>query len=141
MMRGRKIRPLVMFAMTLKSLKAFTLVELMITAYVLLIGISGVLLSYVQFLSSSQSSWDMTVASSHAESILEDMHTQKSLADIPSIDWDGWADTHGFKSLPEEKIIAVFDNASPQLLDITVTVEWQRNKAIKNLTLQTKLAR
>jgi Tfp pilus assembly protein PilV len=121
--------------------KGFTLLELLIAAYILIIGISSTLLLNVNAMTSSQYSWDLTVATTHAEHILEEMQLKGSLPEITGMDWNAWAAQQKLSTLPGEKIEVRFDNAEADPLDIEVTVEWQRKLRKNNIAFKTKMTK
>jgi Tfp pilus assembly protein PilV len=123
----------------LKENLSFTLVELLVAAYILLIGICGILALFANTMISSQSAWDMTVATSHAEHVLEEMQTKISLTEIQSIDWDEWAKK--LTTLSQEKIAITFEDPTSDPLDIKVTNTWQSKLRTNTVTLRTKLTK
>lgn len=127
--------------MSLKHNHALTLVELLVTAYVLLIGICGILSLFANTMTSTESAWDTTVATSHAENILEEMQNKSTLAEIISTDWDLWARGQDLKTLPEETFKVTFTNPLAEPLDIQVIDQWQRKSGINSITLRTKLTK
>ncbi len=127
--------------MVLKSPKAFTLVEVLVCAYILLIGICGILLLYVNLMQATQSSWETTVAVSHAENVLEEMQNTQTLPDIIATDWDKWAKDKGLKTLPREKVLVVYANQMVDPLDIKVQVQWQSRAGANSITLETGLTK
>ena len=127
--------------MRLKPSNAFTLVELLISAFILLVGICGMLFSYVHFMKSSQVSWDMTVASNHVESILEEMQTKPRLQDVISTDWDEWAQKMRLKTLPGEIFSVTYTDPSADPLDIQLAARWQRGNDGHGVSLRTALTK
>ena len=111
------------------------------TAYILLVGIGGVLLLYTNSMNSSVNAWDTTIATSHAENILEEMQLKSSLADIQTTPWQEWIDNQQILTLPQEEIDVNFKDSTVNLLDIEVIVSWQRSSRINQVTLQTTLTK
>ncbi len=121
--------------------KGFTLLELLVAAYILVIGISSTLLLNINAMTSSQFAWDLTVATSHAQHILEEMQVKEDLSAILSTDWNAWAGQQKLNILPGEKIVVLFGDPEADPLEIEVNVEWQR-KVRKNLvSLKTRLTK
>jgi prepilin-type N-terminal cleavage/methylation domain-containing protein len=121
--------------------KGFTLVELLIAVFILSVTISGVLLLYVTSMMSSQLAWDTTVATSHAEYILEEAQTLDSIDKIKNFNWQGWAEVQGLNTLTSEKIDVAFSDIGTNLLGIQVTVRWMSKSRQRDVVLKTKLAK
>ena len=124
-----------------KSNKGMTLAELMVAAYILLIGICGILLLYINCMSSSQWSWDSTVAVSHAQYVLEEMQDKTDLSQITSTDWNAWAKKNNLDTLPQENIEVFYTDPTANPLNIHVNVGWQRKNNQNNISLATILTR
>jgi len=127
--------------MLCKRHKGFTFVELLIAVLILSIAIGGVLLLYVTSMMSSQLAWDTTVATSHAESILEEAQTLESIDKIKNFNWKGWAEVQGLNTLPGENIDVAFSSPGNNLLGIQVTVNWATKARRQEVVLRTKLAK
>ena len=115
--------------------------ELLIAAYILIIGISSTLLLNVNAMTSSQFAWDLTVATTHAENILEEMQLKETLADIMATDWAAWSQQQKLNTLPGETITVQVTDPDADPLDIEVAVEWQRKLRKSNIVLKTKLTK
>lgn len=124
-----------------KSNKGFTLAELMVAAYILLIGICGTLLLFISCMNSTQFAWDSTVATTHAQYILEEMQNETDLSAIISTDWDQWAKKQNLNTLPQETFQVLYANPLANPLDIQVHVQWQRKNATNKIALTTMLTR
>ncbi len=132
--------------MVFKREKGFTLVELLIAVFILSVAIGGVLLLYTTSMMSSQLAWDISVATSHAEYVLEEAQTHDSIDEITRFNWKGWTDVQGLNTLPSETIDIAFsdlsrDEVTSPLLDMQVTVNWVRKSREHDVTLRTKIAR
>jgi prepilin-type N-terminal cleavage/methylation domain-containing protein len=121
--------------------RGFTLVELLISVMILAGAISGVLLLFSASMASSEFAWDTTVATSHAEHILEEMQSRDSLAAILSADWKSWTAGQGMDTLPGETVGIHFADKASNPLDVQVTVNWLRKSRSNELTLKTKIAK
>jgi prepilin-type N-terminal cleavage/methylation domain-containing protein len=119
----------------------FTLLELLIAAYILTIGISSTLLLNVNAMTSSQYAWDLTVATSHAEHIFEEMQVKENLADITATDWTAWAAKQQILTLPGEKIDVQYEDPTGDPLNIKLSLAWQRNLRKSDITLITGLTK
>lgn len=127
--------------MIIKSNLGFTLVEVLMAVLILAGAIGGALLLCVTSMVSSELAWDTTVATSHAEHILEEMQDRDSVAEIVSVNWKGWAQGQGLTSLPEERIDVAFNDPKNTPLGIGVTVNWKRKLREHHITLNTELAK
>ncbi|MCK5014311.1 MAG: prepilin-type N-terminal cleavage/methylation domain-containing protein [Candidatus Omnitrophica bacterium] len=121
--------------------KGFTFVELLIAVFILAVAIGGVLLLYVTSMISSQLAWDMTVATSHAEYVLEEAQRSDSIGSILVMNWEEWAVDQGLNTLPGETIDIIFSEPSSNLLDMQVTVNWTRKLRSHGVTFITKVAK
>lgn len=129
--------------MNIKStyIRGFTLVELLIAVMVLAGAISGVLLLFSASMASSDLAWDTTVATSHAEYVLEEMQSRDSLPSIIDSDWKAWTAGQGLNTLPQETVEVVFADKSSDPLDVQVNVDWVRKSRASNVTLKTKITK
>ncbi len=121
--------------------RGFTLVELMVSGYILLVGICGTLLLFVNFMKTTASSWETTIAVSHAEYILEEMQKAPTLFEVMGRDWDEWAQARQLKTLPSEKVQTVYADPAADPLDIRVSVSWAGRGGNSNVALQTMLTK
>ncbi len=121
--------------------KGATLVELLVCAYILLIGICGSFLLTINLMKSARSSWDTTVAVTHAESLLEEMQNKPGLYDIVNTNWEEWTRSKKLITLPQEKISVKYADPLNDPLDITIAVQWQKDKEAGAIALQTMLTK
>lgn len=127
--------------MSFKRSSGFTFVEVLIAVFILSVAIGGVLLLYTTSMMSSQLAWDISVATSHAEYVLEEAQTLDSKEKVLGFNWKGWGEVQGFNTLPAENIDVAIKSLSDNLLDIQVTVDWIRKSRRHDVTLRTKLAK
>ena len=111
---------------------AFTLPEMLLTAFILSYALSMVLASYVNCMSLNQSSRSLVSAVSHIEFVMEDMRNSafaSIAANISSGNWN-WngatVTSRGLTALNNESITTTYTGTNP--LDITVTVSWNEIK-------------
>ncbi len=121
--------------------KGFSLVELLITIFILSLGTISTLLFFITVLHSTQYGSDLTTATSHVESIFEEMKTRTTLADIANTDWPSWAQSQGFVTLPSETITAAIVNPSADPLVIHTTASWIRNARQNSVILSTEITK
>ena len=127
--------------MNLNQKKGFTLVELLVTVYVLLIGICGILSLFVNSMISTQSAWDITAATTHAQNILEEMQSINNFNDIEITDWNQWAKKQNLNTLPQETFKVTYPVPLVDPLEIQVIDQWQREGRINSIILRTKLTK
>lgn len=118
-----------------------TLVEVLMAVFVLGVGILSTLLFFSQSMIVTDLAGDITVASSHAEYLMEEMKSRKSLLNITGTNWDDWAKAQGLKTLPEETYNVTFDNESDDPLDVEAVVSWKRNSRMNQVSLVTKIVK
>ena len=128
-------------AASFKQSTGFTLVELLLAVFILSTSIVGILLLFSQSMLSTEYAWDKTVATSHAENILEEMQLKESLSEITNGDWNNWVRAQGLDTLPGESIDVLFANPAADPLDIQVTVNWVRKKRNAQVILRTKMTK
>ncbi len=121
--------------------KGFTFIEVLLAVFILSIGISTVLMLYTSSMLSAANAWDMTVATSNAEHMLEEMQTRDSLADIVNTDWSQWAQDQGLNALPGETFSVVFADPADDPLNIQITVNWERKSRTNQITFKTRLTK
>ncbi len=119
----------------------FTLVELLITIFVLAIGITSAILFYTNAMRATEYARDITEATTQAQYIFEEMRTRPSLSNITATNWDTWSQSAGIKSLPSETINVVYANMLADPLDITTTVNWQKYSRQNSVSLRTELTK
>ena len=121
--------------------KGLSLIEVLISIFILTIGILSTLLFFSHAMIMAEFAGDLTVASSHADYILEEMVGRKSLANVTGTDWESWAQEQGLNSLPQEKFQVSFNNVLTNPLDVETTVNWVRRARVNNVTFITRIAK
>ena len=121
--------------------KGFTLIELLLAVFILSVGISAVLMLYVSSMLSAATAWDMTVATSNAEHVLEEMQARDSLADIVNTDWPQWAQDRGLNTLPAETLSVAFADPTGDPLNIQIIASWERKSRTNQIILKTRLTK
>ncbi len=125
----------------LKSNQGFTLAEVLVTALVFLVGFVCALLLFINSMSSTEYAGDLTTATAHSEHIFEEMKTRATLANITATDWQGWAQSDGMITLPQETVTVTYVNQAANPLDITVTISWVRKSRSYNVSLRTQMTK
>ena len=127
--------------MKLKNQNGLTLVEVLIAVFLLSVGIVSTLMFFSNAMLSAEFAGDITVASTHAEFILEEMKSRKTLSNVTATDWAEWARNAGLPSLPGETVEVFFTNAESDPLEVMATVSWKkklRNNKVVFITGLTK---
>ena len=114
-----------------------TLIELLIAAFVLSVGIVSTLLFFSSAMLSADFAGDITVASTHAEHVFEEMRSRNSLLDIASTNWEQWAEAEQLNSLPNEYFKVNFTNAESNPLEVTLDVDWTKRSRNHKVTMYT----
>jgi len=121
-------------------MQGMTLAEVLLAAFILTTAIAGAFLFFSQAMISSELSRDITVATSHAEYILEEMQEKDTLGEVVTKDWNQFAIDNGLKTLPQETINVQFANEFSNPVDAHVTVAWVKGRANK-VSLDTKITK
>ncbi len=119
----------------------FTLIELLCAVFILSFGIAAILQLFSKSILSSNAAWDLTVASSHAEIVLEEMQSRKTIDDIVNEDWTSWSRTQGLISLPKENIVVKIDDLQLNPLPVNVIVAWDRNRRGQQIQFQSRFTK
>lgn len=122
--------------------KGFTLPELLLAAAILVFVLAGLLLLFINCIFLNQANRNLTIATSHAQYVLEDVkHT--SFDDISTDinngvwDWDATDITNaGLTALTGESIDTQVSGVDP--IGVSVTVSWNdRGLRARNIELRT----
>ena len=119
--------------------KGLTLAELMVTAFVLVTAIVGVLLFFTNALMATQYAHDLTVATSHGDWLLGEMQSRPTLSDIVKTDWTAWFASQSGDRLPGEAVSVKYTNAVAVPLEITADVSWNRKSRDYRETFVTRM--
>jgi prepilin-type N-terminal cleavage/methylation domain-containing protein len=118
-----------------------TLVELMITIFILTIGIMSALLFFVTAMASTEFARDTTVASTHANYLFEHMTTLATLTAITTEDWTTWAVNNGLNTLPGETFTVSYEDPEADPLQVTAAISWTRRNRNNEVLLITELTK
>lgn len=122
--------------------KGLTLAELMIAAFIMVFSVSAILLLFMNCIFMNTASRNTTVATSHAQYLLEEIRNTP-FASIPAT-WDGQTrdslnNPEGFSLLDNESIIISAPSADP--IQVTVDVYWYDDGVrARSIELQTLIA-
>ncbi len=125
----------------LKKHGGFTLLEVLIATFVLVLGIVSTFLFFTNAMTSTQYAADVTTATSHAEYVFEEMKTRAALSDITNTNWTTWAQNENLNTLPQESIVVQIADAQGDPLDIQLAVNWTRKSRQNNVNLRTQMTK
>jgi type II secretory pathway pseudopilin PulG len=124
------------------SLTGFTLSELLLAAVILAFALSGLLTLFVNCMFLNESNRNLTIATGHAQYVMEEIKNTnfaalKTKIDNGDWDWDGQdIGSKGLTALSNESIDTNATGTDP--LDVTVTVNWKdRGTRDRNTVLET----
>ena len=134
-----------LFRKLLSDNTGVTLVEVLISVFVLSIGVTGSLAYFTTAKSATLLSRDTTTAVTHGEYILEEMRALPTLAEIVSADdteyWNNYVTAQGLNTLDNEAITVAFADPDGDPLNITVTIDWETNTRARTVSLTTELTK
>ncbi|MFH1678503.1 MAG: hypothetical protein ABH914_02660 [Candidatus Omnitrophota bacterium] len=133
-----------------KRAKGLTLTELLLAAGILVFVLCGLMVLFINCIFLNDANRNLTLATSHAQYILEEIRDSAFTGLEAAIDtggnWD-WSganiEAHDLALLPNESIdTSVFPSGSPLgVLGVSVTVVWQdRGVRPRSIELQTLIA-
>jgi len=126
--------------------KAFSLVQIMIAILIMGIAFSSIILTFISCYVLSEFNKSLTIASSHAQYIMEEKKNLASTSagfnslvneSLTKVD----IEDKGLDSLNSENITVTVKNVTSDLKNITVEVFWKDFNRDRNITLNTKIAR
>jgi len=121
--------------------RGFTLVELLLSVFIITIGVLSILLFYTTSMKAAEYASDVTAATSHAEYIFEEMRTLPTLVAITGADWSQWAQDQGLMTLPSESAsVSIVDSLADPLV-IHATVSWTRHTKVNSVVLSTEMTK
>ena len=124
-----------------KGTEGLSLVELLVTVFVLSVGVLSAIMFYTNAMRATEFARDITLATTHGDYLFEEMQTRPSLSNITGTNWDTWAQTEGIKTLPSETISVTYANATAVPLEVSATVSWEKYERQNNLDLETKITK
>lgn len=123
----------------------FTLLELMIGAAVLILALVGLIAAYIGCFSLNESARNLTIATNHAQCVMEEIRDRNLTFNIIQQNWTTWAALNppsggGCNSLDNEIITVNYPSGtSANPLQILVTVNWTEKSRQKSTQLVTLL--
>ena len=144
------------FWRNLSNKQGVTIVEVLISAFVLSIGITGSLAYFTTAQAATQVSRHKTVATAHAEYVLEEMSALAALTDITQcaieeetcevepyeLYWDAFVAAQNLDSLLNEDInVNLGGDLRADPLPITITVSWDVGASTRSISLTTELTK
>lgn len=118
---------------------AFTLVEVLISVFLLAVGAMASLLFISKAISATVLSSDLTIATTHAEYVLEEMNQKTTLAAIQAVNWTSWAQTQGLMNIPSEVVTVSYNNVGGAVLWVTVDVAWNRDGRTNHMVAEARI--
>jgi Tfp pilus assembly protein PilV len=125
--------------MRMLNKKGLTFAELIVTAFVFVTAVVGVLLFFTNALMATQYARDITVAASHGDRLFEEMHSRGTLSNIVRTDWAEWSASQPGDRLPDEAVSVQYTNAAAVPLEIRADVSWTRKSNTYRETFITRM--
>ena len=112
--------------MAWRSKKGFTLPEILLAAVIALFALCGILLTYITCLDTVKLSKNVSIATSAAQGLIEDIRSTP----FPQIitNYDQLIFT--VNNIPSSRGIVYVDDTNPELLLVTVSVCWKQGNRI-----------
>jgi len=127
--------------------KGFTLIELLLAAVFLVFTISAILMLFANCIFLNATNRAITIATSHAQGVMEEIRDTNFSAIEANINNDYWdwdistIESKGFSVLPGETIDTSKIGTGSNLLNVIVTVSWQgHSQRSESISLETLLA-
>lgn len=98
--------------------RGFTLLELMVTAGILVVSLLALLATYISLAALIESSRNTTVAINDANRVIEQMRNSAatSFTSMVSTNWTGWASSNGANTLTDEQVGFCYYNLNGTLI-------------------------
>lgn len=123
----------------------FTLLELMIGTAVLIIALVGLIAAYMGCFALNESARNLTIATNHAQCVMEEIRDRNVTSNITKEDWTAWAAADppgggGCNTLDTEIVQVTYPlGTTINPLEILVTISWSDRDRIKNIQTVTLL--
>lgn len=119
-------------------MRGFTLVELLASMLVIVVGLLSFLLANTYIQQTGTGIYERMVATQDAHRVIELMRNASSTGNFPSnvtTAFPGGAGVAGFSNLSGEQVIVTYADPNSNPLDITVTASW-RERGLRDATTQ-----
>ncbi|MFA5060303.1 MAG: prepilin-type N-terminal cleavage/methylation domain-containing protein [Candidatus Omnitrophota bacterium] len=121
--------------------RGLSLAELLVAVFILAIGVLSAVMFFANAIASTEFANNITIATSHAEHILEEMRTRSSLSNITSTNWSTWGQDDGMITLPSETISVTYTNPLANPLEAAVAIGWTKSGRTSNVTMTTRITK
>lgn len=123
--------------------RGFTLIEVVVSTFILTVGILALLGTFLSGLALVESSRGTSTAAADARAVFEEMRrlSGNSLTQVTGRNWTVWSTQAGLSGLPNESVAVTYRNPAADPLEATVTVSWQdrgRNRSAVFTSLVTR---
>lgn len=120
----------------------FTLLELMISAAILVVTLVALLATYISLAALIESSRNTTTAINDANRVIEQMRNSAatSFLTMTSSNWTSWAAANGAGTLTSEQVAFSFNCTSCDLTMATVNVSWSERNRTRSEVVTTLIA-
>ncbi len=118
------------------SNKGFTLLELIITTGILLIVVSGLMVTFVYCLLLNESNNNLVIAANDAQAVLEEI---KGLS-YNQIQGRVGGYSRVFTNLSDEAVTFPGADFGASIIKITVNISWTERQRLRNFGLSTRIA-
>ena len=129
------------FWQKIREKSGISLVEIMISVFIISIGVTGSLAYFTAAKSATRLARDTTTATAHGEYILEEMRALSTQADITANDWAAFISAQSLDTLDNEAIQIAYVDQDADPLNITITVNWTTNTRARSISLVTELTK
>lgn len=112
------------------AMKGFTLIEVVVSMFVLSVAILALLGTFLSGLTLVESSRNRSTAAADARAVFEEMRrlANTGLPQATGQNWTTWGRNAGLTTLPNEQITVTFRNPNADPVEATVTVNWQEKE-------------
>lgn len=119
--------------------RAFTLVEVMISVFIMASVLGSVMLLFTQAQMSLESFESTTRAMAHASAVLAEVRNYNDLTAVTDEDWAQWAVTKGFNTLDNEVIAVTYPLGTTAVpLKVLIKITWNDQRS--NRARETQVA-
>lgn len=128
-----------------KNKQGMSFVEILVSLFIVTFGIMSSLLYMTTAKAATELAQDKTIATTHAELLLEEMKARTTLASITGTNWETFWQTfvaaNSVTVLPGETLAVTYTNAAADPLAITIVANWTRKSRTYSISLLTELTK